>query len=196
MVPNSARNWLATVVAFLLLPAAVAAAPGAASRTVPNIGPNPSPSASKAAFLLQQIQADAFKVRNEADQLESYNMNEEMDWRTHADRWEMMRDQINHMGQVLQQLEINKADLPPWERKAVDRIRPALLELADNTQSAIEFVNNNHEKLFAPSYSVYAVETRDEAHRIETSVENFEEYAQAKHEVHLLSRRLDLKGNS
>jgi hypothetical protein len=196
MLQDSARKLLLIITAALLVPAAVGASPRAPSRSTPDSGSNISLSTSKATFLLQQIQADAFQVRNEADQLESFNLNEEMDWRTHADLWETMRDQINDMSLMLHQLEINKASLQPWEKRAVDRIAPAIFEMANNTEIAIHFLNNNQNHLFTPTYASYPVEVRVEAHRVELSLKNFAQYAQAKHELNLLSKRLDLKGKS
>lgn len=195
MVSDSLKKWIPVILTLLLVPAAGVASPKA-TRATPDFASNTSLSASKAEFLLQQIQASAFEVRDDADQLESYNLNAEMNWRTHSDLWEDMRDQVNDMGQMLHQLEINEAGLRPWERKAVTRMTPALIELANNTEGAINFLNNNHNHLFAPTYANYTVAARDEAHRIELSLKNFEQYAQTKHELKRLSKNLDLKGNS
>jgi len=123
---------------------------------------------AQAPDMLQQIHDDAYQVRDEADQLTGYDQEPNLiDWRMHADILQNMKYQINDMDQALHRLRDDEAALPKHDRAEVNRIAPALVELTDTAQDAIDFLSNNKNLLWEPRYTAYVDEMYSEAGRVE-----------------------------
>ena len=117
--------------------------------------------------MLLQLHDDAYQVRNAADQLETYNREPFLiDWRVQADTLENMKNQINHMDQALDRLRAMRRALPQDEQAEINEITPALVELTDTAQAAINFLNHNEDLLWMPKYTAYADEMYSEACRV------------------------------
>lgn len=118
--------------------------------------------------MLRQLHDDAFQVRDAADQLEAYNREPFLiDWRMQAETLENMKYHINHMDRELARLRAVQGKVPQDERAQINEIAPAMMELTDSAQAAIDFLNNNEHLLWMPKYTDYADEMYSEACRVE-----------------------------
>jgi len=118
--------------------------------------------------LLLQLHDDAYQVRDEADQLETYSREPFLiDWRMDADTLENAKYQINHMDRTLDRLRAMQKALPQDERAEINEVTPAMVELTDTAQSAVDFLNHNQNLLWMPKYTAYADEMYSEACRVE-----------------------------
>ncbi|HXX22346.1 MAG TPA: hypothetical protein VEO19_04265 [Terriglobia bacterium] len=124
----------------------------------------------KACNLLNRLHENAYRVRDEADQLEAYNREPSLiSWHIEADTLMRMRDRINHMDQILHQLRSMEGMLPQIQQAEINKAAPAMVELTDTTQTAIKFLNKNEDGLWVPQYATYAKEMYTEAGRVERS---------------------------
>lgn len=134
--------------------------------------------------LLRQLHADAYQVRDAADQLEALNREPfQFSWETQAEALENMRDRINHMDGVLYELRSMEGMLPQGQQAEIDNAAPAMVELTDTTQAAIEFMNHNQDRLWVRQYTDYVNEMYSEASRAERSTVPINENVLANHKV-------------
>ena len=150
-----------------------------------------------ASSLLQQVQIDALRVRNDADQLQAdLRFPSESDWKADADLMSLVRGRVNEMDKLLFQLRENQAEASPLQQKEIERITPSVLNLTDTAQDAIATLNNNREEIYFPNMAGLTRDVYDRASQIARTTGDFEQYANARHEVRQLKRTLGLKGNS
>lgn len=158
---------------------------------------------SKGAFpinasnLLQQVQSDALSVRNNADQLEArLRAPFENDWESDGDLLERVRDRVNEMDKLLYQLRENQAEASPWQREAIERIAPSVVNLTGTAEAAIVSLSDNQGHPYFSNLAGLAGDIYDRASQIARTAGDFEQYANARHEAHQLKQTLGLKGNS
>ena len=120
-----------------------------------------------ASGLLAKVHQDALAVRDSADTLEEYNRESFMiDWRADASTLDRMRSQIDDMSRMVYQLRSMEPNLPQGQQKEVDQIAPAMLELTNTAQVAIDYLKDNQDRTMFPQYTSYANEMYVEATRI------------------------------
>jgi hypothetical protein len=108
--------------------------------------------AQEAQDTLKEMKGIAATAAGEASRLEKLSENSVIDSEVHRDAlWSLRRD-VNTMGQEIAGLEARRESLEPWEREAVDKVLPLLKEAAASTQSAIEYYNENRNRLWSPEY--------------------------------------------
>lgn len=121
----------------------------------------------EASELLAKVHQEALGVRDSADTLEEYNRESFMiDWRADADTLERMRSQIDNMNRVVYQLRSMEGNLPQAQQAEVNQIAPAMLELTNTAQTAIDYLKNNQDRTMFPRYVSHANAMRVEANRI------------------------------
>lgn len=164
------------VVGFLaalsLTSAAFAATPPASKCGPPTPEPQTWNFSKEASCLLSQLHEDAYQVRDSADSLEALDRERglsSIDWQIDAVTLDSMGDQINKMDQILSRLQTIEKVLPPEQRTEINETAPAVMELTDSADAAIDYLKTNHDRLFLPPYTAYAREMYSEAGRIERS---------------------------
>jgi len=104
---------------------------------------------------LKRAQASSAAVADQADQLKrAANLMLSPDW--HLDKLTALKDEVNRMSQEISTLRVERESLAPWEQQAVDEVLPLLQATAANTESAIEYFNENRPRLWMESYRDYA----------------------------------------
>lgn len=121
----------------------------------------------QASDLLATLHQDAFAVKDSASLLDAYNREPEIGWEAEGATLESMRNRIDKMDQILYRLRTLKGTLPQDQRAEINEITPAMMELTNTAQTAIDFLNNNEHLLWMPKYTAYADEMYSEANRIE-----------------------------
>src|SRR5215471_13567265 len=100
--------------------------------------------------LLQQASAQAFQLRRDSATLESFTRSR-VSWQSHAAQINTIRTHVNDLGQTLSQLQAARDSAGKASQQAIDRIQPILQELASNTTSIIEHLNQNPNRLRDPT---------------------------------------------
>jgi hypothetical protein len=103
---------------------------------------------------------------------------------------------VNEMSTKLCRLESIRRVTDPWQQQAIDRVASTVNLLADNTQGAIEFMNNHRQELWSSTYKNYVNNLYTDANHLSNSVSDFIQYAQARDHYRTLRNELGLKSSS
>ena len=104
---------------------------------------------------LKRAQSSAIVVAGEADELKRVsNSMLSPDW--HVDKLTALKGEVNGMGQEISNLRAQRESLTQWEQHALDEVLPLLQATAANTESAIEYFNENRDHLWVETYRDYA----------------------------------------
>jgi hypothetical protein len=178
-------------------PAALPASPKASPPSVRTTGSGQGAFANEASNLLLQIQADALRVRVRTDRLQAQAREPlVIGWRMYAGELLNVRDQVNAMDKLLSELRANQSQALPWQRKAIDRIVPSLMNLTDTTQDAIVALNNDQGHVYFANLAGLADHMYNEAKLIDQAIGGFEKYAKARHQAPQLKQTVGPKNNS
>jgi hypothetical protein len=104
---------------------------------------------------VKDLSAKACDAADHAAALQSIARNASSDWQVHLSQLDALKDDINAMGRNLYDLEQIRDSAAPLEREAIDRAAPLLKLMADNTEAAIQFLNDNHGNFWLASYQKY-----------------------------------------
>lgn len=189
--------------AFLLV-AGVAALPVAslAAENSACVAGKPTPESytwnfrAEASQLLNDIQADAVHAQQHADKLETYASQLQISWQAHGEQLDAIRAEVNDMGQKLCRLETIRRVVAPWQQTAIKRAAKLVQLMADNTQDAIQFVDNHQGNLWMSPYPRYAANLYQDSKQLDHSLRTYEEFAQVHHEDLQLEKTLGMRAGS
>ncbi len=160
-------------------------------------GPDVNPSAVReAAELLSDIRENAAALSKDAGALQVWSLGNALTWESHATELQIIRDDVNVMGKELAKLEEIRGSAAPWEQQAIDRTEPLLRELAANTKNAIQFVNDNRDRLYAPEYHNMVSNLFNESTKLRQSVRDFERLEKTRQHESQLEQTLGMKAGS
>ena len=93
------------------------------------------------------------------------------DW--HLDKLTALKGEVNRMSQEISNLRAQRESLAPWEQHAVDEVLPLLQATAANTESAIEYFNENRDRLWMETYRDYADRVWQDSDQIAKILKNY-----------------------
>jgi hypothetical protein len=158
----------------------------AIARTPKSVSPEP------AAF--EALRADAAYVRTAASEILTYRAE---DWESHAARLESIKEKVNDMARKYTRLASASESLSDLERDELNRIQPAMLEMAYATSQALRLLNENQSRLMlCQSYSREITYLHDRAAFLATTAQEFANYAKAATEKQNLENTLGLRNGS
>lgn len=141
--------------------------------------------------LLSDAKAEAVALNSDAQQLFSYTRSK-ITWQTHAAKLNEMKEHANKASRIVQDMNNMKGVGSPWQQTAIERITPALNELATNLQATIEHLNQNQSQVHMPAYKDYAAANAQLAEDLAQTVSDFVNYAQTKGNFETLTRKLEV----
>lgn len=144
--------------------------------------------------LLSEARTQAYQLSVDAATMESYTRSN-LSWETHADAVTQMRAHINAAGRTLTQLEESRQSASPWQATAIDRIRPLLKEIASNTETVINYLNENPKRLFVAEYKHHIEANSDVAGQLSAMITDFVDYGNTKERLRRLSAKLEIAEN-
>jgi hypothetical protein len=164
------RNLVSCLIT-LLLPAVAFAGTGASCECGPPTAESYKWNFSKeAAGLLAQIHSEAYQAKNAAERLESFEFERQMyDWRADASILNREKYWANDMDRILCRLRTIQRVLPADQQQEIEALTPAVIEVTDTTQAAMQYVRQHQEELFLPTYKAYSEDLSAEASRIEAA---------------------------
>lgn len=101
--------------------------------------------------LLQQARTQALQLRRDSATLESFTRSN-LSWQSHTAQVNTIRTHVNDLGSTLSQLQAARGSAGAPVQQAIDRMQPVLQELASNTTSIIDHINQNPGRLRDPTY--------------------------------------------
>jgi signal transduction histidine kinase len=107
---------------------------------------------NEASDLLKQIQTQAVQLSKDSATLASFSRSS-LSRQSHAAYLNMVKQHINQTGRDLGRLEEIKSYAAPWQQQAINQLVPLAQQVASNTEAAINYLNENPNYLFAPTYA-------------------------------------------
>jgi len=141
--------------------------------------------------LLAQVKTEAVALDQDSDRLAVWARNKQVQWQSHAEKLNLIREHINDAGKLLAQLNDARGKASPWQLRAIDRIYPLLKELADNTEATINHLNDNRSNIHFPAYRDYAKAGADLAGELAALVCDYVEFGEHEAEFHRLQDKLE-----
>lgn len=149
------------------------------------------PDSQVVSSLLKDARANARELRHSTDKLASFNMSK-LSWQSHAAQLTVVKNHVNSLGATLQDLESLKPAASPWQRQAIERMRPILSEVAKNTDFAIQHLRDNPNWLSHEDYRDTLSEKYELASQLSDVLADHLTYGQAKAQSERLGQQLEL----
>ena len=131
--------------------------------------------AADVAALFQEARSTAVQLNRDAATMESFTRSN-LTWQTHSAQIARIKEHINKAGSILSQMQAARADAKPWHQDAIDGITPTLKELASNTESIINHLNETPQQLKDPTYVQYLQSNAKLASDLSAAVGNIVDY--------------------
>ena len=96
--------------------------------------------------LFQEARTTATQLNRDAVTMESFTRSN-LNWKSHSAQIARIKDHINKAGSILTEMQAARGDAKPWHQDAIDGITPMLKQLASNTESIINHLNENPKHL-------------------------------------------------
>ena len=144
-------------IAGLVTPALLVAGCFIASTNVKAAESEDSP---KITALLADAKAEAVQLKDDSTDMESFTRGG-LSWESYADKIEMIKEHVNNTGKLLTKLQAEESDGSSWQQTAIRRIEPLLKELAANTETTINHLNENRRRSISGVQGLREGELRD-----------------------------------
>lgn len=176
--------------AGLVTPALLVAGCFIASTNVKAAEPGDSP---KITALLEDAKAEAVQLKDDSTDMESFTRSS-LNWKSYAHKTEMIKEHVNKSGKLLTQLQAEESDGSAWQQTAIKRIEPLLKELAANTETTINYLNEHQSKIHFADFKDYVQMNCELATNLEELIRDFVNYGEAKQKLERLAEKLEITG--
>ncbi len=139
--------------------------------------------------LFQEARTIATQLNRDAATMESFTRSN-LSWQSHSAQIKLIKEHINKAGSILSQMQAVRADAKPWHQDAIDGITPTLKQLAANTESIIDALNQNPKWLRDPTYIQYLKSNQQLASDLSAAVGNVVDYDNTKTKMEELHGKL------
>jgi gamma-glutamyl-gamma-aminobutyrate hydrolase PuuD len=139
--------------------------------------------------LFQEAQTTATQLSRDATTMESFTRSN-LTWQSHSAQIKLIKEHINKAGSILSQMQAARADAKPWHQDAIDGITPTLKQLAANTESIVNALNQNPKWLKDPTYIEYLKSNQKLARDLSAAVGNVVDYDNTKTKMEELQGKL------
>lgn len=151
----------------------------------------PPGDSQKISTLLGDAKTEAVQLNHDAEQMQSFTRSK-LSWNSYAAKLNQIKEHVNKCGDLVQQLNDAKSEGSPWQQQAIERITPLLTELASNTTTTIEHLNNNQNQVHMKPFQDYVVANYDLASELSALITDFVNYGQTKDKFESLGQRLEV----
>lgn len=149
------------------------------------------PDSEQVSAWLAAVEAQAIILSVDASTLESYTRSGSS-WKSHSAGVKRMREHLSELDRQLAKLPEVRAQASPWQRAAINRIRPLLRELAENTEKAIEYINTDPERLLLDQYRDCIEANANLSVELPAIISDFVNYGDTRQRLKSLASTLDL----
>jgi hypothetical protein len=139
--------------------------------------------------LFQEARTTAAQLSRDATTMESFTRSN-LTWQSHSAQIKLIKEHINKAGSTLSQMQAARAGAKPWHQDAIDGITPTLKQLAANTESIIDALNQTPRWLKDPTYIQYLKSNQQLANDLSAAVSNVVDYDSTKTRMEGLQGKL------
>jgi len=169
--------------ALCVAPAAFPASPNGSVPRTPSVMSGDENFTKNASNMLERIQEDAVMVKDGADQLEAFTRTPFLiDWQSDGGELSSIRARVNDMDKELSQLRSDQSEALPWQRQAIDRIAPTVMNLTNTAQAAIVSLNQYQDNVFYSDVRGLAQDMSHQARLIDQTIGNNAKSARSAHQ--------------
>lgn len=143
---------------------------------------------AEASRLLQEARMSAARLHRDATQMETYTRSK-LSWQSHAAQINAIKEHINSAGKVVADLHNARDGAEAWQQDAIDKITPLLQELASNTESIINHLNDKKET-WHPEYEGYVRSNAELSAELSKLISDYIDYDNAKGKTQELGKKL------
>jgi len=143
------------------------------------------------ATLLADAKAEAVQLKDDSSDMESF-IKSKLSWESYARKVDMIKEHANNTGKLLARLQEEEAGGSPWQQTAIRRIEPLLRELAANTETTINYLNANRQKIHFAEFKDYVKTNYELATDLEELIRDFINYGEAKQKAERLGSKLEI----
>jgi hypothetical protein len=141
--------------------------------------------------LLSNARDKAAVLSKDADELEALTRSN-VSWQSHAAMLDKVKDDVNDLARIIEQLNAARDSASPWQQQAIDRMIPLMKELASNTTAAINHLRENQIRPTSGSYTEYLKENSETARKLSDLISSVVEYGQARAKLDKLEQKLEV----
>jgi hypothetical protein len=145
---------------------------------------------------VSKLFADA---RTQSSQLslawKAYTRQPGLNWTSDAAEVTRMREDLDATARTAADLNEARGQASPSQLAAMDRIVPVMLEIAENTTKAIDFLTRNQARLTSKQYKEYVEQNSDTSNRLSALVSQLVDYESRRVKLDLAKRNLELAAN-
>jgi hypothetical protein len=162
-------SW--AVAALLFVPAVLAADTNNSTRNAAKV--------SQVAAHLSTFEQQAARTSRDAETLLSIARNHRTSWESHTSYLRVLREGVNNMGRMLAELEEMKPQASELQQAAIERARPHLVALANETGEAIKLVRPGRWNLSQAEYKDTVADLSQHADGLYQTVDTIVDYHNA-----------------
>lgn len=151
----------------------------------------PAQDSEQVAELFQQAKQSSAQLATDSEELVTFQKSH-VNWESHANQLNTIKEHVNKIGKLEQELRDARESGSPWQQEAIDRVNPLLQELASNLETTINHLNNNRSALFAPPYPDYVQTNSDLATELHSMISDFVDYGKTKQKFQELQQKLEV----
>ena len=150
----------------------------------------------QASNLFNQMNTQALKARKEVARLQAQG--DELSWREHSTRLARAKNDINTIGDDLQQLNEMKTKLEPWQQSLLKKITPNLHEMVYQTDQALNTLSNHEDRiaLIMTHFPRNIDLIYKNANQMSDTIDTVTQYAHAEEKMAALNRMNGKKAGS
>jgi hypothetical protein len=141
--------------------------------------------------LLAEAKAEAVQLKDDSNDMESF-VRSKLSWVSFAGKIEMIKGHVNNTGKLLAKLQDSEATGSPWQQAAIKQIEPLLKELAANTETTINYLNENKQKIHFSPFPEYVKANYELATDLDALIRDFVNYGEAKQKYDRLGKKLEV----
>lgn len=142
--------------------------------------------------LLTEAEHFATLASRDGEDLESFTRSN-LQWESHAHQLNTIREHVNHLGEVIQQLNEARDTGSPWQQQAIDEINPLAQEMATQLTATIQHLSDNPARIHMKPYRDLARTTYEVNERAAAAISDYVEYAKAKAKADAMDQKMGLK---
>lgn len=142
--------------------------------------------------LLERAKSEAAVLKVDASDMSSFT-SQNASLATHANRLNKIKDDVNTVSKTITQLNNSMAMASPWQKTAIKRVNPMLMDLVQNTTAVINSMNRSKGRFLNTQDERDLVNLNaDLSTELSRMVSDFVDYGKTRQHFFTLRRKLEL----